>query len=120
LAKEITTTSFAALELDSSLETPLYRQLYIKLRQAILSGQLPARMRLPSTRTLALELNISRNTVINAFDQLLAEGYLEGKVGAGTLWPVFYLKTCCTSKPVSSFHKIQAKSRGVGFRNVAA
>jgi GntR family transcriptional regulator/MocR family aminotransferase len=84
LAKGITTTSFAALELDSSLETPLYRQLYIKLRQAILAGQLPAGMRLPSTRTLALELNISRNTVINAFDQLLAEGYLEGRVGAGT------------------------------------
>jgi GntR family transcriptional regulator/MocR family aminotransferase len=62
----------------------MHRQIYEKMRQAILSGELPARSRIPSSRALALQLGISRMTVVNAYDQLLAEGYLEGKIGAGT------------------------------------
>src|ERR1019366_5890784 len=53
-------------------------------REAVLGGRLPPGSRLPSTRAFAAELGISRNTVMGAFDQLLAEGYLEGKVGSGT------------------------------------
>ena len=67
---------------DSS--TPLYQALYIHIRAAILSGELMGGMKLPSTRALADELHISRNTVLNAYRQLLAEGYLEGKEGSGT------------------------------------
>jgi GntR family transcriptional regulator / MocR family aminotransferase len=63
---------------------PLYQALYIHMRAAILSGELTGGMRLPSTRALAEELNISRNTVLNTYRQLLAEGYLEGKGGSGT------------------------------------
>jgi GntR family transcriptional regulator/MocR family aminotransferase len=74
----------AALDLDAAAPTPLHRQLYEQLRAAILSGQLVAGTRLPGTRTMAVELGISRNTVLNAFDQLFAEGYVEGKTGAGT------------------------------------
>jgi GntR family transcriptional regulator/MocR family aminotransferase len=54
------------------------------MRTAILRGELKQGMKLPSTRALADELNISRNTVLNAYRQLLAEGYLEGKEGSGT------------------------------------
>ncbi len=54
------------------------------MRAAVLEGRLPPGSRLPSTRTLASDLGVSRNTVMGAFDQLLAEGYLEGKVGSGT------------------------------------
>jgi GntR family transcriptional regulator/MocR family aminotransferase len=50
----------------------------------VLSGRLPPGSRLPSTRSIASDLGVSRNTVMGAFDQLLAEGYLEGKVGSGT------------------------------------
>jgi GntR family transcriptional regulator / MocR family aminotransferase len=63
---------------------PLHRQLYEGLREAILTRRLAPGMRLPSTRTLASELGLSRYTVVDAFRQLCAEGYLEGKVGAGT------------------------------------
>lgn len=63
---------------------PLHRQIDRELRQAILSGRLPPRTRLPSTRSLASELGVSRNTVLLAFDQLAAEGFLEGRVGSGT------------------------------------
>jgi GntR family transcriptional regulator/MocR family aminotransferase len=63
---------------------PLYQSLYTHIRTAILSGELTRGTKLPSTRALAEELNISRNTVLNAYRQLLAEGYLEGKEGSGT------------------------------------
>jgi GntR family transcriptional regulator/MocR family aminotransferase len=63
---------------------PLYQSLYTHIRAAILSGELTRGTKLPSTRALAEELNISRNTVLNAYRQLLAEGYLEGKEGSGT------------------------------------
>ena len=70
--------------LDPVADPPLHQQLYRGLRQAILSSQLLPGMQLPSTRTLAEELDVSRNTVINAFEQLKAEGYLESHVGSGT------------------------------------
>ncbi|HEU5100710.1 MAG TPA: PLP-dependent aminotransferase family protein [Roseiflexaceae bacterium] len=63
---------------------PLYQQLYEGIRSAILSGRLAGGTRLPSTRALAQELGLSRSTVINAFDQLLAEGYVYGLHGSGT------------------------------------
>ena len=62
----------------------LYQQLYHALRRAILSGALAAGTRLPSTRTLARELGVSRNTVLLAYDQLLAEGYTVSHTGSGT------------------------------------
>lgn len=62
---------------------PLYRQLYRALRHAIGSGALPTGGRLPSTRALAAELGLSRTTVLLAYDQLVAEGYIEGRRGAG-------------------------------------
>src|SRR5258708_4426125 len=65
-------------------EIPLYQQLYDWFRRAITGGQLRPGQRVPSTRNLAAELKISRMPVLGAFDQLLAEGYLETFVGAGT------------------------------------
>ena len=67
-----------------ALDTPLYQQLYNHLRTTILSGDLKRGMKLPSTRALASQLNVSRNTVLNAYQQLMIEGYLESTVGNGT------------------------------------
>ena len=74
----------ALFTLDARATTPLHRQLYDALRAAILGGQLAAGARLPSTRALAARLAVSRNTVLDAYAQLLAEGYVEGQVGSGT------------------------------------
>ncbi len=63
---------------------PLQQQVYDGLRRSILEGRLAPGSRLPSTRTLARELGVSRNTVLLAYDQLLAEGYVVGRVGSGT------------------------------------
>ena len=76
--------TFVPLTLDNASGVPLYRQIYEAVRQAILGGRLGAGTRLPATRSLAGELGVSRNTILLAFEQLLAEGYLEGKVGSGT------------------------------------
>src|SRR5580658_5888031 len=69
---------------DRSSPVPFYLQIYEGVRAAITSGRLSPGQRLPSTRTLAEELQISRYPVFSAFDQLLQEGYLDGKVGSGT------------------------------------
>lgn len=75
---------FPQLSVDEEATEPLFRQLYERLRAAVLAGELRPGTRLPSTRALAAALGVSRNTVMAAFEQLLAEGYLEGRVGAGT------------------------------------
>lgn len=69
---------------DESSAAPLYRQIYAAIRRAILCGEFNRGMRLPATRLLAKHLGVARMTVVNAYEQLLAEGYLEGKTGAGT------------------------------------
>ncbi|WP_211461304.1 MocR-like pyridoxine biosynthesis transcription factor PdxR [Collimonas silvisoli] len=63
---------------------PLNRQIYQAIREAILSQLLPSAWQLPSSRDLARELGISRNTVTYAYEQLIAEGYLETRAGSGT------------------------------------
>lgn len=78
-------TSSIAVHLDAQLSTPLYKQLYERLRRSILSGHLERGTRLPSTRQLANELGISRTTVVLAYQQLLLEGYLQSSVGQGTV-----------------------------------
>jgi GntR family transcriptional regulator / MocR family aminotransferase len=73
-----------AISLDESLPLPLYRQLYEGLRDAILSGRLAPGQRLPSTRALARDLNVSRNTISLCYAELESEGYLAGRHGSGT------------------------------------
>ncbi|MEO5815278.1 MAG: PLP-dependent aminotransferase family protein [Gemmatimonadaceae bacterium] len=69
---------------DAAQREPLHRQLYDAIRVAIVSGQLPAGSRLPSSRALASDTGVSRATVGVAFDQLRAEGYVEARTGSGT------------------------------------
>jgi GntR family transcriptional regulator / MocR family aminotransferase len=63
---------------------PLHHQVYRELVQLILSGRLRPRARLPSSRLLAGELGVARNTVLLALEQLLSEGYVETRHGSGT------------------------------------
>lgn len=70
--------------LEAALAEPLHRQLYRHLRAAILEKRLPAGSRLPSSRSLAQQLGISRNTVVAALEQLQDEGFLESRHGSGT------------------------------------
>jgi GntR family transcriptional regulator/MocR family aminotransferase len=69
------------LQLDNS--GPRYLQLARALKQAILDGRCAPASRLPATRVLARELELSRNTVLAAYEQLATEGFIEGRVGSG-------------------------------------
>lgn len=69
------------LELDEN--GPRYAQLTRALKQAILDGRVAPASRLPATRTLARDLDLSRNTVLAAYEQLAAEGFIEGRIGSG-------------------------------------
>ena len=74
----------STLEIDRSSSTPIYRQIEDFLRQIILDGVLLPSQKLPSTRELALELGVSRITIKSVYEQLISEGYVQGKTGAGT------------------------------------
>jgi GntR family transcriptional regulator/MocR family aminotransferase len=72
------------IDLDFRSKTPLYRQISVWFQRAILAGQLRPGQRVPSTRLLAQELRISRIPVLSAYELLIAEGYFQPRVGAGT------------------------------------
>ncbi len=72
------------MALDFASDTPLYRQISVWFQRAILAGQLQPGQRVPSTRALAKELGISRIPVLSAYELLIAEGYFQPFVGAGT------------------------------------
>jgi DNA-binding GntR family transcriptional regulator len=61
---------------------PLHTQIYRQVAQAIRSGAIHSNARLPSSRTLARLLQVSRNTVLSAYEQLVAYGHLRGERGA--------------------------------------
>ena len=82
--KRTPTSYLPAIALQDRADIPIYRQLYEWFRRAISDGRLRPGQRVPSTRSLAAELQISRMPILGAFEQLLAEGYLETFVGAGT------------------------------------
>jgi GntR family transcriptional regulator/MocR family aminotransferase len=63
---------------------PAYRLLYESIRSQILEGSLRPGTRLPATRDLGRQYQLSRGTIVNAFELLKSEGYLEGSVGSGT------------------------------------
>src|SRR3954462_6931927 len=63
---------------------PLALQIQEQLRVAIREGRLLAGERLPSTRRLADHLGVSRGTVVEVYEQLVAEGYVDSAVGSGT------------------------------------
>jgi GntR family transcriptional regulator / MocR family aminotransferase len=73
------------IQVDRRAREPLHRQIYNAYRAAIVERALRPKQQVPSTRTLASELGVSRIPVLNAYAQLLAEGYFEARVGAGTV-----------------------------------
>jgi GntR family transcriptional regulator/MocR family aminotransferase len=72
------------IELNRESELQLWRQIYQAMKELMVSGLLAAGEAVPSTRELAKELNVSRNTVCGAYDLLISEGYLISSQGAFT------------------------------------
>src|SRR5262252_3388758 len=72
------------IRIDGRAAEGLQRQVYVAVRRSILDGILEPGTRLPSSRALADDLRVSRTTTLLAYEQLLAEGYLETRRGSGT------------------------------------
>ena len=64
------------IPLNAEISTPMYEQIYEYIKQDILHGNLAKDTKLPSSRTLAEQLNVSRSTINSAYEQLLSEGYI--------------------------------------------
>jgi 2-aminoadipate transaminase len=73
-----------ALAIDRESAVPIYRQLYERLREQILTGALPEGTRLPPERALADRLGVNRSTVVHGYRELVADGLIEQRVGSGS------------------------------------
>ncbi len=73
-----------ALALDRASAVPIYRQLYARLREQILTGALPEGTRLPPERALAERLGVNRSTVVHGYRELAADGLIDQRVGSGS------------------------------------
>ena len=73
-----------AWQVDRTSAVPLFRQVYLQIRSAIVSRTLAPGLRLPSSRGLASRLRVARASVVPAYEQLLAEGYIVGRARSGT------------------------------------
>ena len=84
-----------SIKIDRSSHQPVSTQLCVALREMILGGGFRAGERLPASRTLARELGLSRTTIIEVFDRLVAEGLVESHTGSGT----FVSQVLASSRP---------------------
>lgn len=112
--------------LQQETEGALHQRLFRCLRSAIIEGVLPPHSRLPASRDLARELAVSRNTVLNAYEHLLAEGYVQTRTGSGT-WVSGTLPESCLNagdQPLSaadaSFAPVQLSARGAALLGYAS
>ncbi|MCB9895508.1 MAG: PLP-dependent aminotransferase family protein [Planctomycetes bacterium] len=92
-------------------DAPLYQRIADSIRADVLAGRLRRGERVPSTRTLAKELKVNRNTVAQAYEQLVGEGFLEGKHGSGTY--------VARELPQANFNVKSARRSQSGLRRVA-
>src|SRR5260221_13594310 len=83
MPKRTLPTNRPEILLNAQSPIPLYKQLYERLRRAILAGQLERGTRLPLTGRLSKGLGISLTTVVFAYENLFVEGYVESRVGMG-------------------------------------
>lgn len=98
--KPPSTTAWLGFSIDRSARQPVFAQLYAALRQRIEDGVVGVGEALPPSRVLAEEMGLSRSTVVNAYDQLVAEGYAEGRRGSG-LYVSSIGETEALSKPIA-------------------
>ena len=113
--KRVASGFLPMIVVDRRGSQPLHRQIYNAFRAAIVDGRLHPGQRVPSTRILAREVGVSRFPALNAYAQLLAEGYLESRAGSGTVVSASLPEQMTTSAPA----KTKSPSMQRGPRRVA-
>lgn len=104
--------TIVSIQLDNSIDTPLYQQIALALKEQIEKGLLSADTKLPPIRRLAEQLGINNSTVVAAYRQLVADGYAYSKIGSGTF--VRHIKRP-THQEATVVRQIQVPDRGINF-----
>jgi GntR family transcriptional regulator / MocR family aminotransferase len=116
-SSNVGTNRTISLNIDRESIDPAYRQVYQQLRERILAGQLPAGVQLPTSRQLSQEAGIARVTVVQAYKQLEAEGFVESRAGAGTFVNLeLKLDPLSTAKPDQASKEIDHTLTNWGLR----
>src|SRR6185437_4513698 len=97
-------------------DTTLFRWLYDEIRMAIVAGRLRPGTRLPSSRSIARKQNVARGTVVAAFEQLAAEGYIECVVGSGTFVKPALPEAMLEAKPLRAASQVDPSKAGLSSR----
>jgi GntR family transcriptional regulator / MocR family aminotransferase len=95
-------TSASEIGIDRDDREPIQSQIARQVRTLVLTGRLKPQTKLPSTRALSEELSVARATVVEAYEQLLSEGYLETRSGSGTRVAAELPESLLTSAPAKS------------------
>ena len=116
MSRPLLGTSASEIGIDRDDREPIQSQIARQVRALVLSGRLKPQTKLPSTRALSEELSVARATVVEAYEQLLSEGYLETRSGSGTRVAAELPESLLTAPP-----RDQAKeaARGAGRREPA-
>jgi GntR family transcriptional regulator / MocR family aminotransferase len=118
MPKTAITGLLLSFDLDRARSTPIYKQFLNQLRNTIETGLIEAGAKLPSTRVFSNELGVSRNTVVQAFDALTAEGLLASRVGAGTF--VSYSSASVAAQTETRIKEpTNLSSKGYSFRSLS-
>src|SRR5271163_4966652 len=99
--KKVASGILPMIAIDRKSSKALHQQIYDAYRLAVVDSTLRPGHRVPSSRELASELEVSRFPVVNAYAQLLAEGYFESRVGSGTVVSNLLPERFATSKASS-------------------
>lgn len=100
---------------------PLYRQVYEHLRENIISGDLESGVKLPSSRALAIDLCVSRSTVLEAYERLISEGYLKTTPGSGTFVNSFIKQEIHSGEQkeaIDSYFKVSSSAKMIRLDSV--
>jgi GntR family transcriptional regulator / MocR family aminotransferase len=108
-SRPLNTTSTVDLGIDRNDAEPIQQQIARQLRELVLGGRLKPKAKLPSSRSLAEQLNVARATVVEAFEQLAGEGYLETRIGSGTTVAAELPETLLASGGKSTKPQVSAK-----------
>ncbi len=84
MSRPLLTPATSEIGIDRSDTEAIQSQIARQIRELVLSGRLRPQAKLPSTRGMAEDLNVARATVVEAYEQLLSEGYIEARKGSGT------------------------------------
>lgn len=103
---------FDMVSIDRQSDAPMHHQLYDTLRRLILDGRIPANTLLPSTRSLAEDLKVGRNTVVAAYEHLLTEGLIAAHAGRGTWVAVTRPATSAARSPPRNGRRHHLSTRG--------